>query len=102
MYRRIVHNYLPQRNQPNPARIQLNPPRLQQRQLNPTHVHPTSSCIRPDHPNQSNPSCVHPNLPPQNQQKPLNTKKKLSKSAKSLIDQNLFHLIIRFFKEIFG
>lgn len=80
MYRRIVHNYLPQRNQPNPARIQLNPPRLQQRQLNPprlqrqlnpTHVHPTSSCIRPDHPNQSNPSCVHPNLPPQNQQKPL-------------------------------
>lgn len=67
MYRKIV----PQRNQPNPARIQLNQSRLQQQQLNPSHVHPNSSCIQPDHPNQSNPSHVHPNLPPQNQQKPL-------------------------------
>lgn len=74
------------KNQPNPARIQLNPPRLQQRQLNPTHVHPTSSCIRPDHPNQSNPSCVHPNLPPQNQQKPLrrSTRKRNSPSRLNL------------------
>lgn len=86
MYRRIVHNYLPQRNQPIPARIQLNPSRLQQQQLNPSHVHPNSSCIQPDHLYQSNPSHVHPNLPPQNQQKPLcrSTRRRSSPSRLNL------------------
>lgn len=86
MYRRIVHNYLPQRNQPNPARSQLNPSRLQQEQLNPSHVHPNSSCIHPDHPNQFNPSHVHPNRPPQNLQKPLrrSTRRRSSPSRLNL------------------